>query len=113
MVKTLKGKDLVPGKLYTFWGRNNTFSWSIFNERPTLMFFNRPNALDLVVKLFPLETFVFLERQESDLRFNPEDQLYDYKIITSGGYVGWMSLHDDDLEYMKISFRECKTHKKK
>lgn len=99
--------------MYTFWGKNNTFSWPVYSERPTLAVFNRPDVLDLVVKLFPLETFVFLERTPSDLRFNSEDNLYDYKIITSRGNVGWISCHDDDLEYLKISFYECKTHKKK
>jgi len=112
MIKTVKGEGLVPGRLYTFWGKNNTVSWSVYSEEPTLSFFSRKESLDCV-KLFPLELFVFLCRTPSELRFHEEDGLYNYKIITSRANVGWLCIHDDDLKNAKICFRECKPYRKK
>jgi hypothetical protein len=95
----LKGKDLIPGKLYTFWGKNNIGSWPTFHSRPT------PDSTDIATFLYPLEPFVFLTRLHSTFRQDDNEQIYDYKILTTKGYVVWLCLHDDDLEALRISFK--------
>lgn len=100
MSQTLRGKDLVPGKMYTLWGRSNLDTWPAYHQRPTV------NGNVAVTPLFPLEPFVFLERRLSDFRYNDNDPMYDYKILTGNGVVGWLSLHDEDLKAFCIGFRE-------
>lgn len=100
MASILKGKDLVIGKLYTFWGKNNRNGWPLYREKPSL------NKFQNVTNLWPLEPFVFLGRWPSDLRFTEDDLMYDYKILTGNGTIGWLSLHDDDLNAFTIAFRE-------
>lgn len=100
-MEKLKGNQLVSGKLYTFWGKNNTGVWPLFKHRPT------PSShCSVVARLYPLEPFVFLERLPSGYRQDEDDQLYDYKVLTTNGEILWLNLHDHDLAAACIGFRE-------
>jgi hypothetical protein len=103
MIKILTGAELVPGKMYTIWGRLNRDTWPAYHQRPTLQ---SPSTIATVAPLFPLEPFVFLERTPSEFRWNETDPMYDYKILTCDGVVGWLCFHDDDLSALGIGFRE-------
>lgn len=102
MGRVVKGSQLIPGKMYTLWGRSNFSTWPIYLSPPTI------DKEVPVTGLFPLEPFVFLERTMSDFRYNNEDPMYDYKILTGSGVIGWLSLHDDDLHTLGICF--CEYH---
>jgi hypothetical protein len=110
--KLLAGSELVPGKLYTFWGKANKDIWAMFVKRPHHQAVSTLVAIELVY-LGPLEPFVFLERTLSDL-VDPTipEALYDYKLLTGNGIVGWLTAHDDDLLAMGIGFVECITTRK-
>lgn len=111
MGRTLAGKDLVPGKLYTFWGKQNTHPWLLYTKRQTLNYLKKDDPTPVSITLWPLEAFVFLERIPSELAFDKDDDIFDYKLLTSSGEVGWICLHEDDLNALKICFRECKLDK--
>jgi hypothetical protein len=100
-MERLKGYQLIPGKLYTFCGKNNKGVWPLFAFRPTPTF-----DYKVVSRLYPLEPFVFLERLPSDYRQDEDDQLYDYKILTTKGEILWLNIHDHDLAASFIGFRE-------
>jgi len=100
-MEKLRGNELVPGKFYTFWGRHNKGVWPLFACRPT-----PTTEYKVVSALYPLEPFVFLERLPSDFRHDEDDQMYDYKILTTKGEVLWMNIHDHDLAVARIGFRE-------
>lgn len=111
MVKAITGKDLVPGKLYTFWGKGNTHPWLLYTKRQTLSYLKKDDPTPVSITLWPLESFVFLERVPSELAFDKDDHIFDYKLLTSNGEIGWICLHEDDLSALKICFRECKVDK--
>lgn len=100
MSKLLQGFELVPGKMYTIWGRLNRDTWPAYRQRPQL------DGEIPVSPLYPLEPFVFLERTPSEFRWSDTDPMYDYKILTGNGIVGWLCFHDDDLSALGIGFRE-------
>lgn len=108
--KLLTGSELVPGKLYTFWGKANKDIWAMFVKRPLRQVVFEDHEL---AYLGPLEPFVFLERTLSDL-VDPAipEALYDYKLLTGNGIVGWLTAHDDDLLAAGIGFVECITTRK-
>lgn len=101
--KGVKGSNLVPGKLYTLCGSTSPAigTWPAYHNRPELN-----HKTSGVTALYPLEPFVFLERIMSNFRYNDNDPMYDYKILTCNGMICWLSLHDDDLKVFGIHFRE-------
>jgi len=101
-MKNLRPDDLIPGKFYVFVYRNNSVKWPLFIQRLTPGDIDdKPNSY-----LHPLEPFVFLERLPSLYRFVDEDELYDYKILTTKGNVLWLNLHSKDLAVARIGFFE-------
>lgn len=91
--------------MYTIWGRMNRDTWPAYRQRPHLdgVHLAKENQIS---PLYPLEPFVFLERTPSEFRWNDSDPMYDYKILTGDGMVGWLCFHDDDLTALGICFRE-------
>lgn len=97
----ISGKELVPGKMYTFCGKKNVSSWTLYSKCPSM-----ETAQIVTNLLWPLEPFVFLKRISSDIRYNEDDNMYNYMILTGTGVLGWLCLHDDDLKAFGISFCE-------
>lgn len=102
MIRLLKGHELIPGKMYVVWGKSNFNAFPAYRQKPKL---HSHNMSEMTI-LHPLEPFVFIERTLSDFRWDDNDAIYDYKVLTGEGIVGWLSLHDDDLHSLGIMFRE-------
>jgi len=91
----LKRTDLIVGNYYTFHGKKNTECWWLYDNQPNL-------SLVPTGKLWPLEPFVFLGYEPN---IDEDDPSYVYKVLTGDGTIGWLSLHDEDLEAFGITFK--------
>jgi hypothetical protein len=100
--KILRGKDLVAGKMYTL--HNCGTIWFYLPATPPPPGEERFSILGDRRMLFPLEPFVFLGRQNCASDFT--SGWYHYKLLTGQGVVGWLELHDEDLEALDAGFSE-------
>lgn len=99
----LRRDQLIPGKMYTLWGRKNTFPISMYvgtNIDELLL-------MDTTL-LWPLEAFVFLGMQQSKLISYPDEPWFLLNIINRSGIVGWIYVHDEDFAACQIGFNHAK-----
>lgn len=99
----LKREQLIPGKMYTLCGRNNSFPISMYVGA-----FGEETELSSTAILWPLESFVFLEMQQSKLISYPDEPWFMLKILNKAGIIGWIYIHDDDFAACEIGFAFAK-----
>ncbi len=99
----IRREQLIPGKMYTLCGKQNSFPIPIYVGS-----FGEETKITKTEFLWPLESFVFLEMQQSKLISYPDEPWFIIKILKSTGLIGWIYIHDDDFAACGISFAFAK-----
>ena len=99
----LDRKDLIPGKMYRLAGN--------LKKLAPLAIYRRPwssddveSTLPYVSRLYPLEPFVYLEAKRCLLASDENDPWYELKILTGEGLIGYIQVHDQDFEFLRLGF---------
>ena len=101
----LSRKDLVPGKMYTLYGKVKKLQPIAIYKKPWASG-NPDSTIPYKDRLYPRQPFVYIDSQICALADGPDDPWYEMKILTGDGLIGYIQVHDDDFAGMYVGFTE-------